>query len=213
MFKALLLATAAGLTTLALPALAQMAGGPAAEWARAVTRTQAEQEARAEFALADINKDGFVTPDEIHAAAETRMAAHRARAFDRLDTNHDGAVSREEFTARPAGPDGMMAGHPTAPGGPDRMMGHHVMMMHHGGPGAGHMMMADGDKDGRISQAEAVSGALKRFDLLDANHDGTVTPEERRAAMQAWAAKMREHGGRMHGAPMGDMPPPPPPAG
>jgi Ca2+-binding EF-hand superfamily protein len=68
------------------------------------------------------------------------------------------------------------------------------------------MMMTDTDHDGRISQAEAVAGALKLFDQTDTNHDGTVTPEERRAAMQAWGAKMREH--------MGDMPPPPaPPAG
>lgn len=46
-------------------------------------------------------------------------------------------------------------------------------------------LAADGDGDGRISQAEFVAGALQRFDRNDANRDGTLTADEMRAGMEA----------------------------
>jgi hypothetical protein len=58
----------------------------------------------------------------------------------------------------------------------------HVMRMHPGGGFGGRMIvMADTNKDGQITQAEAEALALQHFDQMDANKDGTVTPEERRA--------------------------------
>ncbi len=217
--RVLLIAGAAGLATYALPTLAQMAGGPVAAWGRAVTRTQAEEEARARFALADINKDGYVTRDEIRAGIEARLTEHRNMAFDRIDADHDGKITREEFSSRANGP--------AAPRIVERRLervspdgaakkdprGMHVMMTRSGRPGGG-MMMSDTDKDGRISQAEAVGVALKRFDQIDSDHDGTVTPQERGAAMQDWRTRMREWGGKMRAGSPGDLPlaPPPPPA-
>jgi hypothetical protein len=44
--------------------------------------------------------------------------------------------------------------------------------------------MADLNKDGKISVAEAQSVALQRFDRADLNHDGKLTPEERKQARQ-----------------------------
>jgi Ca2+-binding EF-hand superfamily protein len=106
-------------------------------------------------------------------------------AFERLDSNKDGAISFDEFSkARDeriekrieiregrdeAGKDG-------------KWRGKHAMRMHHGGMMGGRMIvMADSDHDGKITLAEAQSMALQHFDQMDANHDGKVTPEERRA--------------------------------
>lgn len=44
---------------------------------------------------------------------------------------------------------------------------------------------ADANNDGRISQAEFVQQRVQRLTAIDANHDGTVSVEERQAAMQA----------------------------
>jgi Ca2+-binding EF-hand superfamily protein len=208
--KAILIGAA--VAAFAMPAVAQMADGPGKLYTQ-TTRADAEAKARAKFAERDTNHDGFITPEEIRVGIEARMGKMQDMAFDRIDADKNGAISREEFTARrdhPGGPriverriermapDDVKDG--PAPGKGEMR----VMMMHKGGPDGGHMMMmTDADHDGRISQAEAVAGALKLFDQTDTNHDGTVTPEERHAAMQAWGAKMHEH--------MGDMPPPPPP--
>jgi 5-hydroxyisourate hydrolase-like protein (transthyretin family) len=205
----------ASLAVFAVPAMAQMAGGPAGRFTAPTTRAEAEAKAKERFAERDTNHDGFITADEIHADIMARMGERKDASFDRIDTDHNGTISREEYSARPAGPGGprIVERHvervtPDANGNvvpPKRDM--RVMMMHKGGPdGGGMIMMSDTDHDGRISQAEAVAGALKLFDETDTNHDGTVTMDERRAAMEAWGAKM----GKMHG-PMGDMPPPPAP--
>jgi hypothetical protein len=44
------------------------------------------------------------------------------------------------------------------------------------------LMRLDLDKDGSVSAIEWSEGMIGRFDKLDANHDGTVTSEERQAA-------------------------------
>lgn len=44
--------------------------------------------------------------------------------------------------------------------------------------------MADANKDGKVTLAEATQAALARFDKMDANKDGVVTAQERRAAMR-----------------------------
>jgi hypothetical protein len=68
-----------------------------------------------------------------------------------------------------------------------------AMRMHRmGGMAGAHMIvMADTDKDGRITLAEAESMALRHFDQMDGNHDGQVTREERRAGRVLMIRKMR----------------------
>jgi len=121
----------------------------------------------------------------------------RGAMFDRLDTNHDGSISRQEFMAsRPEvreqrvmimrGPDGA-AGAPMPPpmdGHPGTNMDMH--MRHMGGmdmgmAGFGGQMfeMADANHDGRVSLGEAQTAALAHFDKADLNHDGKITPDER----------------------------------
>ena len=174
---------------------------------REMTREEVVKHVQSLFAKLDANRDGYVTREEagsFHQRAmdgvhkgmmmrgdiEKRLAEHgiemgdRGAMFDRLDTNKDGNISRQEFTtAQPqmrqervivmrdgAGPDA-----PRAPGMKMRM---HRM----GGAGfGGHMFeMADANKDGRVSLAEAQSAALAHFDRADINRDGRITPDERR---------------------------------
>jgi hypothetical protein len=57
-----------------------------------------------------------------------------------------------------------------------------------GGFGGRLFEMADANKDGRVSLAEAQAAALAHFDRADTNRDGQITPEERSKAH----ATMRE---------------------
>ena len=56
-------------------------------------------------------------------------------------------------------------------------------------------LLADADRDGRVSLAEAQNAAVRHFDMMDANRDGTVTREERRGMRQ----RMRAMHGRQPG--------------
>jgi hypothetical protein len=55
-----------------------------------------------------------------------------------------------------------------------------------------HGMRADADGDQRLSQAEFVGARLQRLAAADANGDGSVTADERRAAAQARRAERAE---------------------
>lgn len=118
-----------------------------------------------------------------------------AKAFDRLDTNKDGSISREEFAKGRelrierrivrGGPEG-------ADGGPAKRMQWRERPGKPGGMrGARMIVMSDADKDGRITLAEAEAMALKHFDQMDTNKDGRVTAEERRAG-RPMMIKMRK---------------------
>jgi hypothetical protein len=184
--------------------------------AHPMTRAEVKAKVDAHFARLDTNRDGYLTPDEIAAGHGQRgegFAMHRkhpdgpmaerpmadgpgrdgrAEMFARLDSNHDGVVTREEFMN--AGP------------GDTRVERRRVFVMRDGegpgreGPGMGmrggamrgHMIeRMDSNHDGRVSLAEAEARALEAFDRADANHDGVVTPEERQAARGAMRERFR----------------------
>lgn len=50
----------------------------------------------------------------------------------------------------------------------------------------------DADGDGRFSLVEMTARALARFDRVDADRDGRLTPEERQAARERQAAERPE---------------------
>jgi Ca2+-binding EF-hand superfamily protein len=158
-----------------------------------MTRNDVAARMRTMFARLDINRDGALTQDEAQAAARRHMgeargqqgrrarqaggqmdpaqrAARRAAAFDRIDLDHNGVVTRDEF----ANVRGMGQGRAGAGG---RRMG--------GAMGArmlGRMFtVADGNRDGRLSLNEATDAALRHFDMIDRNRDGRITPDERPA--------------------------------
>src|SRR5262245_15016106 len=95
-------------------------------------------------------------------ADQTRSQAQQRAdmMFQRLDTNHDGVVTRQELDAAMAQFGGK------------------------GGGGGRFAAMADrlfsqGDS---VTQAQFEAQALQRFDRQDLNHDGVVTADERQQA-------------------------------
>lgn len=190
---------------------------------RVTTRDEVAKHVGTLFAKLDTNRDGFITKDEAEAIHHKMMAkmakvgdvqhrlaergvfiGDRSAMFDRLDTNHDGNISRQEFMAgKPQVREErvmiMRDGPGGAPGAPKSEGMHHMEGMRMGGMHmagmgmhgfGGHLFeMADSNHDGRVSLAEAQAAALAHFDKADLNHDGKITPDERAQAR----ATMREH--------------------
>jgi hypothetical protein len=132
---------------------------------------------------ADTDHDGIITRAEAMAEADARFA--------KLDTNGDGQVTPDEMQAmRQAMQARMAAAGRTPRAGRD------------GGERWGQRRDADGN--GVITKADAEARAMKRFDRMDANHDGRIDKTE--------VANLREMGRERHrGMHDGDTPPPPPP--
>ncbi|MDB5716658.1 MAG: calcium-binding EF-hand-containing protein [Sphingomonas bacterium] len=194
----------------AVPALALQQGGPPDRAGRgaAMTRTQVQDKVQQGFAKVDANRDGSVTKAELDAhgaamkqARQADRAERRGQMFTMLDSDKNGQLSEAEFLApHPRGEgDGM-----ERRGGREGHEGHGMKgkrmgMRGHGGGmaglgrmGEGWLAMADANKDGKVTLAEASARPLAMFDRVDANKDGTVTPDERRAARgmmrEAWKA-------------------------
>ena len=180
-----------------------------------MTRDEVAKHVGELFGRLDTNHDGFVTKEEVEAIHQkmmgamgmardmaSRMPEHempmpdRGAMFDRLDANHDGVISRQEFMASkpqvreervmimrgPDGAPGAAGMHGMHAMGDMHPMGdmHGLHAMHMGGMAMGGNMfdMADANHDGRVSLAEAQAAALAHFDKADLNHDGKITPDE-----------------------------------
>lgn len=164
-------AAIAFLTVFSGVAVAQTAA-PAA-MAQPVTQADFVAHRVARLRAADANNDGTVTAEEMRAAGQARRAERRAAMFERLDANKDGSISRAEFDAPRA--DGQRAGR-----------GEHAGRGHRGGMHRGAERMGRrGEGRFPIVIAEAEQRAAEAFTRLDADRDGRLTVEERRAAMQA----------------------------
>jgi Ca2+-binding EF-hand superfamily protein len=176
---------------------------------RVQTRDEVVAKTREHFARIDTNRDGFLTKPEADAG-RAAMKAQRggklggkdrkgqrlerrdpAVAFDRLDANKDGAISRDEFAR---GHEMRIERRVELKNGKTSGDGHRMGMRHRGGGGmmGGHMFaMADANKDGRVSLQEATNAAVSHFDMADANRDGRITPDERRTMHRQMIEKVR----------------------
>lgn len=205
---------AASAFALALTGIAFAAEQQMGSEGRVTTRIEAQDGAAKLFDRLDLNHDGKLDTAD--------RAVHLGEIFDKIDTNHDGSISREEFIAaheHMMGHPGMGPGEspPPAPGGQPPADGHGHW--HHEGE---HMRLmgltmailheADPNHTGSVSKDAFVAAALRLFDKADTNHDGKLTPQERRAAWAAGKRHMmmewREHHHGMDWGPMGDMPAP-----
>lgn len=148
------------------------------------TRTEAQARATEMFARMDLNKDGKLD------AADRE--ARRAGMFDKVDGNKDGQISREEFAAHHAGMGSRHEGERHEGG--HREAGHRMGGKHGGEGRMGGMMagMADANGDKAVSQQEFTAAALRRFDAVDTNKDGTISAEERQAARGMMRERMRD---------------------
>lgn len=193
MKKTLLIAGIAALAT--APLIAQEMKGHEGHGMMAresMTRTSAEARVKTQFAEMDANKDGAVTQAEMESARTAHMAKRQDDMFAKMDADKNGSISRVEFDAHHQH---KMSGH-TASSQPMARQGNmKEMHMRHGGGGKAGMAgmdgrmfaMADADKDGKVTEAEATQAAMTHFDKIDANKDGTISDTEHQAAR----AKMR----------------------
>jgi hypothetical protein len=149
---------------------------------RVVTKAEAMAAADAVFAKMDANADGTLNEGD-----KTAMLAKR---FAAIDTDKNDSISQAEF----------MAAHEML--GERRMsrrekrMEHRKMSKRHkreGGRGGPMDMMARADSNGdkAISQPEFRAAAAARFAKADANKDGRITPDERKAGRKdRWIGPM-----------------------
>lgn len=157
--------------------------------------TQVQGRALERFQAADTDKNGALSKEEV-----TKGMPRMGERFAALDTNQDGKITTEEFqtmrnnvqgAGRPqgAGP-GQMQGN--AQGGrmagqrggmqQTNMRGQKGGMQKTGMRGQGGLIQADADKDGVITRTEAEkftsNQMLARFDTLDTDKDGKLSPAE-----------------------------------
>ena len=184
-----------GAALVAVPVLAAPGGAAKgdADGNGVLTRAEAQASATQMFAKMDANKDG-----KLDAADRTVQHAERqAKMFASLDADGNGSISKAEWDQHSAdraekraerGEKRAAAGE-AGEGKRDVMRGHHGKRGGHHGMGGRMMGKADTDGDKAISEAEFQTAALARFDAADANKDGQVTAEERKAQRGEWRAK------------------------
>ena len=114
---------------------------------------------REKLLQADDDKNGQVTFEEAQAA----VPGLTREAFDRLDTNGDGVITRADMPERPR-----------RPGVPQAIASGRYQEM---------LRKADANGDNRVTYEEMVTAypgfPRERFDRLDTNNDGVISSEDR----------------------------------
>jgi len=133
---------------------------PAPAASAALTRDQVMQRSAQEFAAIDVNHDGKASPAEIEAFRRSQVLAalrlRNSRAFERLDADKNGYLSKEEFAKLV----------------PNDVKVNVAPLIQRG----------DRDKDGSLSAAEFRAVAADEFKQRDKNGDGVMSRDEIGAA-------------------------------
>ena len=114
-------------------------------------------------------------------------------AYQEMDANHDGTVSKEEAEAHFAKRaenrrEGGWKSHPCDPSDAECQKRREMMQM-----GAKkHVQEMDTNHDGKISAEEFQASDKKRFSQMDLNHDGEVTEDEIKTFHQQHADMMKK---------------------
>jgi Ca2+-binding EF-hand superfamily protein len=146
-------------------------------------RTELKSMLEARFDKLDANHDGKLSPEDRDLARTER----RDVLFSKLDSNKDGSISKAEFSsARRDGQPGRSGQQQADDDKGDARFSHANWR-----PRPMHGMMPGGAQE-PISKADFVAKGLARFDKVDTDHDGIISPAERDAAR----TQMRDDRGR-----------------
>ena len=109
------------------------------------------------------------------AAQQSQNKANRGpeQRFEKMDTNQDGKISREEWKGRADAFDRLDTNHDGFLTMDELKQGRQAARQNW----AQNLQKMDADHDGRISRQEW-QGRAEMFDRLDANHDGFLTKDE-----------------------------------
>ena len=138
-------------------------GSAALAQAKPVTRSDFLKNVDGRFAMIDTNHNGTIEPAEMAAeqqrelqVAKTAITQQLQQKFRQLDTNKDGQLSLAEF---------MAAAPPIRTNETPQQL----------------MQALDANHDRKVSADEFKAPEIAKFNRLDINHDGVVTPAEQAA--------------------------------
>lgn len=147
-----------------------------------LTQAEVTEAVAARFAAADADKDGKVSLEEFRTYRLSEAEPMRIRAFQRLDNDGDGKVTREEFDKLSArmfsrldrDDDGNLAMMPMGPKGEGMGKGHGK------GKGGEHGRGGpDGERGGHgFGPGDRGAMMLGLFERFDIDNDGKITREE-----------------------------------
>ncbi len=178
-----------------------------------INRDRLDKMVTAMFQLADSDRDGIVTLDELRAVLAARRDAAIRTRFERIDTNHNklidpqefiawqtslgsAAISEEQAMGNDGGPIAESLSPPASDNHEDRIVLRLIEPL-----SATVITSANVNYDKGASLPELIAYEHQKFDALDTNKDGFLVGEELRAA------EPRGEGGRgRRGGP--GMPPP-----
>lgn len=167
-------------------------GGGRPRMMKPVKREKLDKVVTEMFRTADRNGDGMVTFEELKAVIEARRDARIKARFERIDTDHNGALSAAEFFAwqHEMGSVASAEHQPVAEiGGPvsesimpeldedDMALRRLIEPL-----GAMTIVNANTDYDKGVSLEELLAYERKKFDAADTDHDGALSMEELRAS-------------------------------
>lgn len=164
-----------------------------------ITRAEVTAAADARFAQLDANRDGTVSASErpnkrganVRDMTREQLRQKALARFDRADGNKDGKIEPTERQAM--GGKQRRDRAELADGGPRGERGEMPRGGRHArGGGMGAMMVADTNRDGVVTRAEAMAAAQAMFDQADTNRDGRIDQAERKDARSEM--KMRRGG-------------------
>jgi Ca2+-binding EF-hand superfamily protein len=158
----LILAIGVASAAIGLPGTAQKSNAQAP---KPIPRSEVVSKLDSAFAAADANHDGSLNATELQTLQQKDLQAIQAKAraelqarFNQLDTNKDGRLSFDEFSA--------------------------IATVRANQTAEQILQKLDTNHDGKVSPAEAKAPQLAVFDKVDTNHDGVLSVQEQAAARQ-----------------------------